>query len=401
MNLGLPILNLPSETYMPPPLGTVVADAAEQLVDTQVKPTPHIHSVQSVTSDAATITVSDEEFKPTSKVDHQRLMLLSQVVRLLDERLVYYRNQCLWVYVKDELKSLTKMVLHPVETMFCGLRGKLQWSPSEIKNFNVGSFPVTGLISNDGAHGLVVTCTDHDKRLYAMKIERGRREMSADVISFADISFHPSTLPCNDLRIPRLRQVFSQYRKEVVVMECLGPDLGELGKAQGWRPFNIKTVCQVAVSLLTAYEQIHNTGWLHLTPKPWNFCIGGTSQTKHKIYIVDFGRAQRYMECDDYWNFYHRKFKQRGHESPQAEAFQSVWGEKGNTTSRRDDIMSLSLALLAMCGYWSPWEKSKLSREKWIKSLGWGFERTMVKVFDEMLVYSMKMRYEEAPAYER
>jgi len=208
------------------------------------------------------------------------------------------------------------MVLHPIETMFCGLRGKLQWSQSGIKNFKVGSFPVTSLISDDGAHGLVVTCTDHDKRLYAMKIERGCREMSADVISFAEISFHPSTVACNDLRIPRLRQVFSQYRKEVVVMECLGPDLGELGKAQGWRPFNIKTVCQVAVSLLTAYEQIHKTGWLHLTPKPWNFCIGGTSQTKHKIYIVDFGRAQRYMECDDYWNSYHRKFKQRGGRVP-------------------------------------------------------------------------------------
>jgi len=62
--------------------------------------------------------------------------------------------------------------------------------------------------------------------------------------------------------------------------------------------------------------------------------------------------------------------------------------------------MSLSFAFLAMCGFWSPWEMSKLSREKWIRSLGRGVEKTMVKVFDEMLVYSLYMGYEEAPAYE-
>ena len=45
-------------------------------------------------------------------------------------------------------------------------------------------------------------------------------------------------------------------------------------------------------------------------------------------------------------------------------------------------------------------EKSKLGREKWIRSLGRGVEKTMVKVFDQMLVYSLYMKYEEAAAYE-
>ena len=354
-------------------------------------------------SDAATIVASDEKTKPVSLSDHERLMLLSQVVRILDDKVVYYRNrQSIWVYVSDELRSLKKMVFHPIESMFRGRywNGVLCWQ-SEIKNFIVGSFCVTGVISDEGSHGLVVTCTDHHNRLYAMKIERCRREMSADVVAFAEIALHPTMLSRNNLHIPRLRQIFSQYGKEVVVMECLGPDLRELSHPDN--PFSVKTVLQVAISLLTAYEQIHKTGWLHLTPKPVNFCIGGTSQTKHKIYVVDFGRAQQYLECDDHWNSYHRKFKQHAGESPQAVPFQSVWGEKEQTTSRRDDMMSLSLALLALAGYWSPWESRNtgLDRGKWIRSLGWGLEGTMVKVLDEMLVYSSKMKYEEEPAYEK
>ena len=405
MKLGSSNSKTPSETHRQSPTPDVM-DEQRKSVDTAVEAIKAPHSaplpsnMKSDVSDVSTIAASGKEIEPISASNHKRLELLAQVVRIIDQKLVYYdKKQSIWVYIHDELRSLKKMVLHPIETMFRGAWGNLLWSPSEVKNFNVGSFRVTGLISDYGDHGLVVTCTDHNNHLYAMKIERSRREMSADVIALAEISLHPTMLASKEIQIPRLRQIFSQYGKEVIVMECLGPDLREL--SQRYKPFSVKTLLQVAISLLTAYEQIHKTGWLHLTPKPVNFCIGGTSQTKHRIYVVDFGRAQRYMEHDDSWNLYHRKYKQHAEESPQADAFQSVWGEKGQTTSRRDDMMSLSLALLTMAGYWTPWENTGLDRGKWIRSLGWGFEGTMVKVLDEMLVYSLNMRYGEEPAYER
>ena len=56
---------------------------------------------------------------------------------------------------------------------------------------------------------------------------------------------------------------------------------------------------QIGLSLITAYEQIHRAGWLHLTTKPINFCIGGTLQTHHKVYAIDFGRAQKYIVKDE------------------------------------------------------------------------------------------------------
>ena len=360
---------------------------------------PLIPRAASEKSDA---TVQQGGNAPAADSNHRRLHLLAELTRLIHNSciLVYDEGisnslQLSW-YIRSELHALRKMVLHPVEQSDC--------YQSELQNVNAGGFLITGLISDCGSHGYVVSCTDETKRLYAMKIARDYNEISIDVAAFSEIATHCSikSLSCVDLRIPRLRSTFAQYGREALVMESLGPDLAVLREAQKNRRFSLKTVLQIAVSLLTAYEQLHNTGWLHLTAKPRNFCIGGTAATKHKIYAVDFGRAQRYMEMDLQWGLNHRPFLTGVCESPQAEPFQSVWGEKENTnTSRRDDMMSLSLALIYMGGYLMPWERARLNREQWIQSLQWGFERSMVGVFDEMLVYSYRMKYEEMPDYEK
>jgi hypothetical protein len=125
MSLGIPVSKRPSEPDRPPAIG--MDDDVEKLVDTH---SPHIHSAQPDTR--------DEENKFISKIYHHRLLLF-QVARLVDKTLVYYGNQFLWVYVKGELKSATELVFNPIETMFRGLWGKLQWLASDVRIFNVGS----------------------------------------------------------------------------------------------------------------------------------------------------------------------------------------------------------------------------------------------------------------------
>ena len=279
-------------------------------------------------------------------------------------------------------------------------QGFLKVNASEVRNFNVGSFKVTGVISDKGAHGLVVSCVDSDNAAYAMKIERGKHEMDGDAIAFSEISAHPTIKQTEDLRIPRLRQVFKECSKEIVVMEQLGPDLHTLWKSIGYRNMSLKSTLQIGISLLTAYQQMHQTGWLHLTSKPINFCIGGTAETRHKIYAIDFGRAQKYLVIDSEGNQSHRECKS-DHESPQNPAFQSIWGELEITTSRRDDIMSLALALLYLAGVDEPWEATKLDKKMWIKSLSLGFEYSRVEPFENMLIYASKLRYTQTPDYER
>ena len=271
---------------------------------------------------------------------------------------------------------------------------------SEVKNFNVGSFKVTGVISDKGAHGLVVSCVDSVNAVYAMKIERGKHEMDTDAIAFSEISAHPTIKQTDDIRIPHLHQVFRECSKQIVVMEQLGPDLHTLWKSIGYRSMSLKTTLQIGISLLTAYEQMHQTGWLHLTSKPINFCIGGTAENRHKIYAIDFGRAQKYLLTDSEGNQSHRACK-GNHESPQNPAFQSIWGELEITTSRRDDIMSLSLTLLYLAGVDEPWEATKLDKRTWIKSLSLGFEHSRAEPFENMLIYASKLRYTQTPDYER
>lgn len=82
--------------------------------------------------------------------------------------------------------------------------GSLTVDVSEVKDFDIGSFKVRGVISDDGAHGLVVSCIDIGNATYAMKIERGMHEMDTDAIAHSEISAHPIIATSLDLRIPRL-----------------------------------------------------------------------------------------------------------------------------------------------------------------------------------------------------
>ena len=137
-----------------------------------------------------------------------------------------------------------------------------------------------------------------------MKIERKSHSMNTDNIALHEILDSPFNKGEDHLYIPRLEKSFREQGKEISVMELLGPDLRTL--LQCIESFSTKTTMQIGLSLITAYEQIHRSGWLHLTTKPINFCIGGTPETCHKVYAIDFGRAQKYIVKDELGREAHR-----------------------------------------------------------------------------------------------
>ena len=164
--------------------------------------------------------------------------------------------------------------------------------------------------------------------------------MRIDNIAFKEIMENPLNQQEQDLRIPHLKAAFQQEAREVSVMELLGPDLRILRRRLGHKPMSEKTIMQIGLSLLTAYEQIHRSGWLHLTTKPINFCIGGTAGTRHKIYAVDFGRAQSYLSTDENGTKVHRKQFAAANVGFLTNESSSIWSDLRLTASRRDDIMS-------------------------------------------------------------
>lgn len=230
----------------------------------------------------------------------------------------------------------------------------------------VGEFKITDVISDFGGHGLVVSCVDERNTPYAMKLERKESSMERDNAALREFWSHSSIqqIPLENVHVPKLRDTLKIKEKEVTVMELLGPDLFTLQVAVGG--FSLKTTMQIALSILTAYEQIHGTGRLHLSTKPLNFCIGGTPETRHKIYAVDFGRAENYLVPG---TTQHREQKE-GVQTAGHYEFSSVWTDEERTPSRRDELMSLSLVLMSLGGCKTPWNQvgdNKLTWLKWIK----------------------------------
>ncbi|MCF8587863.1 serine/threonine-protein kinase [Gordonia liuliyuniae] len=69
-----------------------------------------------------------------------------------------------------------------------------------------------------------------------------------------------------------------------------GSDANVLMKQSG--PFAVQDVVDVVTSVADALDYAHGKGLLHRDVKPANILIDGTSATRHKIYLTDFGIAR-------------------------------------------------------------------------------------------------------------
>jgi casein kinase 1/casein kinase 1 epsilon len=76
-------------------------------------------------------------------------------------------------------------------------------------------------------------------------------------------------------------------------MDLMGLSLEDLFE-RTLRRFSLKTVLMLAEQMVSRIEYIHNRHFIHRDIKPDNFCIG-LNKTAHKIFILDFGLAKRYI----------------------------------------------------------------------------------------------------------
>jgi casein kinase 1 len=77
-------------------------------------------------------------------------------------------------------------------------------------------------------------------------------------------------------------------------MDLMGSSLEDIFD-KTLRKFSLKTVLMLADQMISRIEYIHNRHFIHRDIKPDNFCIG-LNKTAHKIFILDFGLAKRYID---------------------------------------------------------------------------------------------------------
>lgn len=76
-------------------------------------------------------------------------------------------------------------------------------------------------------------------------------------------------------------------------MDLLGKSLETLFNLCG-KKFSLKTVLMVADQMIKRVEFVHSKRIIHRDIKPDNFTIG-TDKNRHRIFIIDFGLAKKYM----------------------------------------------------------------------------------------------------------
>ena len=81
--------------------------------------------------------------------------------------------------------------------------------------------------------------------------------------------------------------------KNIMVMDLLGLSLEDLFNQCG-RKFSIKTVLMAADQMIKRVEYVHSRRIIHRDIKPDNFAIG-IKKNAHRIYIIDFGLAKKFM----------------------------------------------------------------------------------------------------------
>jgi len=157
--------------------------------------------------------------------------------------------------------------------------------------------------------------------------------------------------------IPNVLYYGVEKDKNIMVMDLLGKSLEALFTLCG-RQFKLKTVLMIADQMIKRIEYIHSRRIIHRDIKPDNFAIG-KGNNSHRIYIIDFGLAKKYMSSDGK----HIPYKE-GKSLTGTARYASISTHIGIEQARRDDLESLGYLFVYFLKGKLPWQNLKAKNTK-------------------------------------
>jgi serine/threonine protein kinase len=196
--------------------------------------------------------------------------------------------------------------------------------------------------------------------------------------------------------VPKLLHQGTDGRFPYLVLEKLGPSLQAFVNKDS--KLSLKTVLSVALQGLKRLEQVHDMGIVHRDIKPSNMVVG-TLLNVHKVYMIDFGLAEVYLQTDGS----HRPCA-TGLSFVGSAKFASRAAHKGDTCSRKDDLEAFAYVLLYLLTGTLPWDH--LQRAEDYAAIGSMKETATWRMQDvpgELLLFlhysKMELAFAERPNY--
>ncbi|KAG6807426.1 hypothetical protein H0H92_007583 [Tricholoma furcatifolium] len=190
-----------------------------------------------------------------------------------------------------------------------------------------------------------------------------------------------------------------------LVLSLQGPSLGELLAFCGPQ-FSVKTVCMLAIRIVSLLQTLHDVHYIHRDIKPENIVIG--LRDPSIIYLIDFGLSTEYRDPHSYIHFPNTKPAGRPGliGTPR---YLSINGHQGIQLSRRDDLESLAYVLIYLLHGSLPWQglestpsstKKTLIRKKKLSTTSRQLCYDIPVVFRTFLDYTRHLAFDEMPNYQ-
>lgn len=139
-----------------------------------------------------------------------------------------------------------------------------------------------------------------------------------------------------------------------VAMTLQGQNLADLRRNQAKGCFSLSSALRLIRQVLCCVEAIHSVGFLHRDIKPSNFAIGLHSNTRRKVFMLDFGLARQFVKADG------EVRQQRGTVGFRGTIrYASISAHKNKEMGRQDDLWSLFYMLVEFITGQLPWRKLK------------------------------------------